>query len=64
MFSLGLVFDESVARDKTLEEDTSSKPKIALQEDPRQSEVSDLHAWFISSFSFVISPSVDVRKIN
>ena len=44
MFSLGLVFDESVARDKTLEEDTSSKPKIALQEDPRQSEVSDLHA--------------------
>ncbi|XP_019853542.1 PREDICTED: ADP-ribosylation factor-binding protein GGA1-like [Amphimedon queenslandica] len=34
----GLVFDESAARDKTLEE-AATKPKIALQEDPRQSQM-------------------------
>ena len=37
---LGLVFDESASRDKTLEE-AAAKPKIALQEDPRQSQVFD-----------------------
>lgn len=35
----GLVFDESQPPDKTLDSDTGPKPRIALVEDPKQSEV-------------------------
>lgn len=37
-FGVGLIFDESVGPDRTLEA-ASSKPKVSLVEDPKQSQV-------------------------
>lgn len=40
MSSAGLVFDESVGLDPTLEQ-AQAKPKISLREDPKQAQVTE-----------------------